>query len=65
MARIILKWSIQRETKEFAASARNLGINVPLVIWIRPETGRSNPGQGEAPVTRRGGLQRCCGQAFF
>ena len=36
-----------------------------LVAWVLPETGWSNPGQGEVGVKPYGGLQRFCVQALF
>ena len=41
------------------------GVKVPQVTGVRPEAGRSIPGQGEAEVTLRGGLKKCYGQVFF
>ena len=41
------------------------GVKVPLVTRIRPETGRSIRGQGEAGVRPRGGLKGFCVQAFL
>ena len=40
-------------------------MKVPLVTRIRPETGRSIRGQGEAGVRPRGGLKGFCVQAFL
>ena len=54
----------QRET-DFPQLARGEVLIAPLVISIRPEAGRSNPGQGEAPVRRGGGLKRCYEQVFL
>jgi hypothetical protein len=36
-----------------------------LVTWVLPETGRTNPGQGEVGVKPYGGLQRFYVQVFF
>ena len=52
------------ESKKLAA-CEELGVKVPGVTQIRPEAGRSNPGQGEAGVRSRGGLKRCYVQVFF
>jgi len=38
------------------ASNEARGVKVPGVTWVRLETGRSNPGQGEVRVKPRGGL---------
>ena len=40
-------------------------MKVPLVTWVRPETGRSIPEQGEAMVRHRGGLKKFYVQVFF
>ena len=56
---------LRRETKKDAAFGEILGVKVPLVTWVRPETRRSRPGQGEARVKPRGGLQGYCEQAFL
>ena len=40
------------ESKKLAA-CEELGVKVPGVTQIRPEAGRSNPGQGEAGVRSR------------
>jgi len=40
-------------------------MKVPEVTWVRPETERSIPGQGEAGVKPRGGLKRFYVQVFF
>lgn len=34
---------------------------LPLIMWTQPETGRSNPRQGEVPQPRDGGLQEVLG----
>ena len=53
----------RRETKLPAIYERR-GVKMPEVTGVRPETGRSNPEQGEARVTPRGGPKRCCVHAF-
>jgi len=40
-------------------------MKVPQVTWVRPESERSIPGQGEAKPKLRGGLQRFYVQVFF
>ena len=52
------------ESKKLAA-CEELGVNVPGVTQVRPEAGRSKPGQGEAGVRPRGGLKRFYVQVFF
>ena len=64
MARVILKKSTRRETNKFARN-EELGMKVPIVTWVRPETERSNLGQDEAKVILRGGLKRFYEQVFF
>ena len=51
--------------KRFCAVYEASGMKVPLVTRIRPETGRSIRGQGEAGVRPRGGLKGFCVQAFL
>ena len=41
------------------------GVKVPQVTRVRPETGRSIPGQGEVEVRFHGGLKRFYVQVFF
>ena len=47
MARLTLKRKSKR--KQARASNEAHGMKMPLVTWVRPETRRSNPEQGEAP----------------
>ena len=64
MARLTYEKGNQSESNQLASNEEQ-GMKMPGVTRIRPETGRSNPGQGEAGVKPRGGLQRYCVQAFF
>ena len=51
--------------KQDPAVYEGSGMKVPLVTWIRPETERTIPGQGEAEVKLCGGLKRFYVQVFF
>ncbi len=62
VARIIQKEHPQGN--QLLAVYEEQGVKVPLVTCVRPETGRSNPGQGEAEVILGEGLKRCCVHAF-
>ena len=64
MARLTYKKGKPKRKQLFAGNEKQ-GMKMPQVIGMIPETGRSNPGQGEAKVKLRGGLKRCCVQAFL
>lgn len=53
------------EGNQFLAVYEERGMKVPLVTWIRPETGRSTPGQREVGIKPYGGVQRFYVQVHF
>ena len=62
----LLQWrGLKPQRKQQFTVYEGRSMKMLEVTGVRPEAGRSNPGQGEAEVKFRGGLKSCYEQVFL